>query len=132
MPDNDVKQPEPAGQKNMAEVLFQNGSTQVGVMVGIVAAVSQPFARAEILGINPLIVAIIVSCLLAIYQIRLVQKAAIGECVILVPIVAAIMFSMSLGTNNLVANLRRGDQPEAGTAIQQVQIKNRRFRVSSG
>jgi hypothetical protein len=67
MAENSTRQSEPASQQNMAELLSRNGSAQVGIMVGIVTTISQPFAQADILGIEPLIVAIIVSFLLATY-----------------------------------------------------------------
>src|SRR5262245_48806639 len=84
-------------------------SSEVTIMAGIVTAVSQGFAQVtDILEIRPFIVAMTISVLLAIYQIRMVYKVAIGACIIFVPLVSAIIFTISLSTNNLLASAVKG------------------------
>ncbi|MCB1865561.1 MAG: hypothetical protein KDG50_09020 [Chromatiales bacterium] len=94
--------------------LFDNGSTQTGFMVAAVTAISQAFARDDVhaaVGANPVWVAIGVSALFAIYQVRLYQRARIAECVVLIPLVAAIVFGLALGANNLIA-AQVGSEPD--------------------
>lgn len=100
-------------------------SSEVTIMAGIVTAVSQGFAQvSNILEVRPFFVAITISVLLASYYIRLVHSATIGRCVVLVPVVSAIIFAMSLSTNNLLAAAVKGTQTESSVAGEQIRIKN--------
>lgn len=116
-----MRNAKPTNNQNIAEFLFQNGSTQIAVMVGIVTTISQALAQ---LGINPLHSAVVFSLLLALYQVTIVQKARGSECVLLVPLATGILFSMSLGTNNLVVGLKTGERSESTKSLQEMQIKN--------
>lgn len=100
--------------QNVMSVLFNNGPTQAGVMVGIVNAISQPFSQNSVLKalnlINwaeslPLLIALVVSFMLAIYQTLVMQKTRITEALIVVPLVTGILFGMSLGANHLTADV---------------------------
>lgn len=92
-----------------AEHIFSKDSTQVVLMAGIVTTVSQPFAQSfvqEILGISqffPVMVAGVVSVLLAFYQVFVVQRARLMEGLMLAPLVALIVFSSYAGTNQMLA-----------------------------
>lgn len=95
-------------------VLFNNGPTQAGVMVGIVNGISQPFSQSTVLrALNltdwaeslPLLIAIVVYFMLAIYQTLVMQRTSISEALIVVPLVTGILFGMSLGANHLTANM---------------------------
>lgn len=106
-------------------VLFNNGPTQVGVMVGIVNAISQPFAQENLQsalgftewnGTLPLVIAAVVAFLLSIYQCRFIQPTTIWESIIVVPLVTGILFGMSLAANNLTASVMQSsdDNIESG------------------
>jgi hypothetical protein len=98
-------------------------SSEVTIMAGIVTAVSQGFAQvSNILEIRPFFVAITISVLLASYYIRLVHSATIVKCLVLVPVVSAIIFAMSLSTNNLLAAAIKGGQTQNGLANEQNRI----------
>jgi hypothetical protein len=100
-------------------------SSEVTIMAGIVTAVSQGFAQvSNILEVRPFFVAITISVLLASYYIRLVHGATITKCLVLVPVVSAILFAMSLSTNNLLAAAVKGTQTESSVAGEQIRIKN--------
>jgi hypothetical protein len=99
---------------NVVSVLFNNGPTQAGVMVGIVNAISQPFSQSAVLNALsltewaeslPLLIAIVVSFMLAIYQTLVMQRTRISEALIVVPLVTGILFGMSLGANHLTADM---------------------------
>ena len=99
-------------------------SSEVTIMAGIVTAVSQGFAQVSpILEIRPFFVAITISVVLASYYIRLVHSATIGRCFVLVPLVSAIIFAMSLSTNNLLAAAVKGSPTENSVAAEKSQIK---------
>jgi len=87
--------------RDFALALLQNGPTQVGGMVTSVILVGQAFSQFS-QAIAPF-VAFLFSCLLAIYQVWLVQKATARQCLIIVPIAALILFALSLGSNNSIA-----------------------------
>ena len=100
-------------------------SSEVTIMAGIVTAVSQGFAQvSDILEIRPFMVAITISVLLASYYIRLVHSTTIGRCIILVPLVSAIIFAMSLSTNNILAAAVKGTHTESSVGGEQIRIKN--------
>ncbi len=99
---------------NVVSVLFNNGPAQAGVMVGIVNAISQPFSQSAVLNALsltewaeslPLLIAIVVSLMLAIYQTLVMQRTRISEALIVVPLVTGILFGMSLGANHLTADM---------------------------
>ncbi|MCO5762112.1 MAG: hypothetical protein NHG36_11460, partial [Chromatiaceae bacterium] len=89
------------GPRELALTLLNNGPTQVGGMVTSVILVGQAFARFD-QAIAPY-AALLFSCLLAVYQVKLVQQATVRECLILVPIAALILFALALGSNNSIA-----------------------------
>lgn len=102
---------------NVMSVLFNNGPTQAGVMVGIVNGISQPFSQSTVLkALNltewaeslPLLIAIVVSFMLAIYQTMVMQRTRISESLLVVPLVTGILFGMSLGANHLTADMING------------------------
>ncbi len=104
MPESQSLQTTDSDQKkqgqDIASSLMGNGPLQVGGMVTIVILVGQAFARYN-QEVVPY-VAFLFSLLLATYQLRLVQKATVQQCVITVPIAAAILFSLALGGNNSI------------------------------
>lgn len=53
----------------------------------------------------PLIIALIVSLMLAVYQTLVMQKTRITEALIIIPLVTGILFGMSLGANHLTADV---------------------------
>ncbi len=89
------------GPRELALALLHNGPTQVGGMVTTVILVGQAFAQFN-QAVAPY-AAFLFSCLLAIYQVGLVQKATMRECLITVPIAAVILFALALGSNNSIA-----------------------------
>jgi hypothetical protein len=116
-------------EENPGAGIFQKGSTQVALMASVVTVVSQPFAQSKVqtlLGLPemfPVIVAIVVSVLLAAYQVFAVQRAKPIEGMIMVPLVALIVFSSYAGTNQFFAN---GQTPAANPAdkIAQERLQN--------
>lgn len=100
--------------QSVMSVLFNNGPTQAGVMVGIVNAISQPFSQNSVLKALhlihwaeslPLIIALVVSLMLAVYQTLVMQKTRVTEALIVIPLVTGILFGMSLGANHLTADV---------------------------
>lgn len=103
-------QPDRPAEDKAGDSIFQKGSTQVGIMAGIVTMVSQPFAQTKIqtmLGLSqsvPIVVAIMVSALLAAHHVFAVQRARVLEGLLLMPLVGMIVFSSYAGTNQLFAS----------------------------
>ena len=62
----------------------------------------------------PFIVALTVALLLSTYCFGVVQKAALRECVVLIPLATVIIFSTALGTNNFIAHGRQGASQSEG------------------
>lgn len=102
MPNSNASETQNAGTSpetnELATSLLSNGPTQVGGMVTSVILVGQAFARFN--ETAALFVALLFSCLLAVYQVKLVQKACAKDCYILVPIASLIIFALALGGNN--------------------------------
>jgi hypothetical protein len=90
-----------SGPRDLAVSLLQNGPAQVGGMVTSVILVGQAFAQFN-QTMAPY-VAFLFCCLLAVYQVWLVQKATARQCVVIVPIAALILFALALGSNNSLA-----------------------------
>lgn len=110
--------------------LLQHSSTQIGVMAGFVTMVSQPFVQLrDVLGLAPyfpIIVAIVVSFLLAAYQVVRVQKACLSDCLILVPLVAMITFSSYVGTNQILQ-----DEEPAVAQVDESKIQNLEAQIDN-
>jgi hypothetical protein len=94
-------------------------------MVTTVAMVGQ--ASAQFHQVVAPYAAFLFSCPLAIYQVGLVQKATVRECLVMVPIAALIVFALALATNNSIA-------PTPGNALlkqelehvkEQLQLRNK-------
>lgn len=121
------------------------------VLAGVITIVAQPFAQIHQRYPNhlpdwlPLLIAAIVSALLSLYYVNKIKKTPREESLFLIPLVMMILFSGSIGANNLVDAATRGSQrPEAikeidasGTFLraqlknveQQLQIELERGRV---
>jgi hypothetical protein len=104
----------PAGGRSLNEMFLRDGAA----MAGIVALVAQPFAQnslKELLQIPdwlPLVVAIGVSALLALYKMKFVVKASFSECCLIVPMVALVVFSLYATGNNVAYYTQLGlDKP---------------------
>jgi hypothetical protein len=108
-------------------------------MVSIITGAGQAFARPEVraaLELDPIWVAIVAAVLVAFYQVRFAQQCSLGQCAVLVPLSALILFGLALASNNLVASQQEKPTParvaEASTAPdlvanlkQQVDIQNK-------
>jgi hypothetical protein len=81
-------------------------------MVGIVVAVAQPAVQArDSLGWPAWLayaLALAASSALAYYRIRILRRSAPGECVILVPLLALVIFSAYVAGNNVVFYTKEG------------------------
>ena len=123
-----------ATDEQAAESLFKKDSTQVVIMAGVVTTVSQPFAQSgiqELLGLPqffPVVVAGVVSVLLAFYQVFSVQRVRMIEGLMLAPLVALIVFSSYAGTNQLLAK----DVPPAAelSKLDAERIRNLEAQIS--
>jgi hypothetical protein len=96
---------------------FKHETTQIASMAGRDMLTIQPVAQEAIkamLGLAdwfPFIVALTLSLLLSTSCFGVVQKAALRECVVRVPLATMLTFSTALETNNFVAHSMRGCQP---------------------
>jgi hypothetical protein len=102
--------------RKLASTLLQNDATQIGGMVTSVILVGQSAAQFD-QAISPY-VAFLFSCLLAVYQVVLVQKIKGRNSFIIAPIVAIILFALALGGNNSL-----------GPATENADFKNELERV---
>lgn len=122
-------QPNRAPTEKPVEGLFQKGSMQVGIMAGVVTAVSQPFAQVKmqtLLGLSPsvpLLIAIAVSVLLAAHHVFAVQRVKVLEGLVLMPLVALIVFSSYCGTNQFLASEAAPSTDQARFTNLEAQLK---------
>jgi hypothetical protein len=83
-------------------------------MAALVTMIAQPFAQDTLRSTLqlpdwlPIIVAIAVSGLLAMYKMKVVRRAGRNDCVICVPILMLVIFSAYAGGNNFVYYLKEG------------------------
>jgi hypothetical protein len=83
-------------------------------MAALVTMIAQPFAQDTLRNTLrlpdwlPIIVAIAVSGLLAIYKMKVVRRADANDCMICVPILMLVIFSAYAGGNNVVYYLKQG------------------------
>jgi hypothetical protein len=83
-------------------------------MAALVTMIAQPFAQDTLRNTLqlpdwlPIIVAVVVSGLLAMYKMKVVRRAGRNDCVICVPILMLVIFSAYAGGNNVVYYLKEG------------------------
>jgi hypothetical protein len=83
-------------------------------MAGIVTVITQPFAQDSMRAMFwlpdwlPIVVAVTVSGLLAVYKVRFVRGSSPGECAICVPVLMLIIFSAYATGNNVVYYMKEG------------------------
>lgn len=101
-------------------------------LAAIVTIIAQPFGQfREHFGdmvpeATPLVVAALCSVLLAFFLVRNVQHSTVSQAAYTIPLIALIVFSGSLGANNVVDVARGGPQaqPEAISTGPQPQLRN--------
>lgn len=102
------------------------------LLAGIVTLVTQPFAQlrthysSTLPDWLPLLIAAIISTLLAFYYIRTVRRTPREESLILIPLVILILFSGSLGANNVVKAAAQGTATsDAAPAVESNKLRER-------
>ncbi|MGH8583612.1 MAG: hypothetical protein ACREWG_12680 [Gammaproteobacteria bacterium] len=132
MPDSNITgafsaKPNPG---ELATALLQNSPAQVGGMATSIVLVGQAFAQFD--SSWALYAALAFSLLVAVYQVRLVQRASLQECIIIVPIAAAILFALALGSNNSIApsHGNRTAQQELEVVQEALKLRSRELESS--
>lgn len=102
------------------------------LLAGIVTLVTQPFAQlrthysSTLPDWSPLLIAAIISTLLAFYYIRTVRRTPREESLILIPLVILILFSGSLGANNVVKAAAQGTATsDAAPSVESNKLRER-------
>jgi hypothetical protein len=108
----------PDGDVGVGRVFFDG----LPAMAGVVTMIAQPFAQESLhksLGLPdwfPVVVAIVVSGLLAAYKMFVVRHSGPRECAICVPILMLIIFSAYATGNNVVYYAKEGYTKAGSTA----------------
>lgn len=124
----------PEGDRKAADVLMLK---ELPVLAGVVTVVAQPFAQIRqhyddvLPDWLPLLVAAVVSLLLAVYFVRTVRRTRRDEAVFMIPLLMLMVFSASIGANNLVESASGGGRQldavraaEAGAERLRAQLAN--------
>src|SRR5437870_8126087 len=98
-------------QKRMTDLLMLADAPWVAT---VIMGVSQPFAQLrDTIGLPaylPLVVAFVVSVLLATYWVSVQQITKPAQCLLVVPVVAMMLFSASIAANNIAKAVATGSQ----------------------
>lgn len=123
----------PDGERKATDVLMLK---ELPVLAGVVTVVAQPFAQIRqhyeesLPDWLPLLVAAVVSGLLAVYFVRTVRKTSREEALFMIPLLMLMVFSGSIGANNLVESAAGGGQPRE--AARGVEVREAHLRAQLG
>jgi hypothetical protein len=103
-------------QKRMTDLLMLTDAPWVAT---VIMGISQPFAQLrETIGLPvymPLVVAVVASLLVAAYWVNVEQRAKPAQSLLIIPVVAMMLFSASIGANNVVKAAAAGKQSTSDT-----------------
>jgi len=91
---------------NTLDSFLKSNPAATGVLAGVVTMAGQLAAQLELSPFGCRVVALCFALLLACYQVAIAQRRPHSESAFLVPIVAVILFTGGLGTNNLVYEVK--------------------------
>jgi len=91
-----------AGDAGPVDVFLKSGPGQTAVMATLVTFAGQAAAQLGLAPPGPTLAAIAFALLVAVYNVRTVQKMQGLNCLILIPIVALVAFTSGWGANGLI------------------------------
>lgn len=106
------------------DMFFKSGPGQTAVMATVVTFAGQAAAQLGVPAPGPTLAAIAFALLVAVYNVRTVQKLDGVNGLVLIPIAALVAFTSGWGANGLIGAAASGTQADLGSLVRALQQEN--------